>query len=335
MTAQSAPVLEMHELRTWFATPEGPLRAVDGVSLGVEPGRCLGVVGESGSGKTVLLRSIVGLLPRRAIASTGGTVCFEGLELAGAPPAVIRDVRGRRIGMVFQDPMTSLNPVMRVGTQLTDGMRHHLGVGRQEARRRARALLEAVGIPDPERRLRDYPHQLSGGMRQRVTIAIALACDPSLLLADEPTTALDVTVQSQILRLLGRLRRQRNMAVILVTHDMGVVAGSTDDLAVMYAGKVVEQGPTATVFSATRHPYTRALLEAIPRADARPGERLATIPGQPPSLVDPPSGCRFAPRCPRAADRCRAEEPPLAGADGHRFACWFPLGDPEPPAAAT
>lgn len=319
-------LLTVDNLATHFRTPRGLLKAVDGVSFSLARGRTLGIVGESGSGKSVLSRSVMRLLPRRNVNSTG-SVRFEGQELVGASEKVMRDAWGPRMAMVFQDPMTSLNPVMKIGTQITEGLRHHLKVDKAEAKLAARALLQSVGIPEPERRLAEYPHQLSGGMRQRIVIAIALACGPRLLLADEPTTALDVTVQAQILDLLADLQRDRDMAMVLVTHDLGVVANRTDDIAVMYAGKIVEKAPTETLFSSMKMPYTEALLNSIPRIENAPHTRLKVIGGRPPDLVNPPRGCSFAPRCAYAQPQCREEEPPLIKQDdGHEYACFFPVG---------
>jgi oligopeptide/dipeptide ABC transporter ATP-binding protein len=318
-------LLVVEDLRTTFTTPRGPVKAVDGVSLSVARGRTLGIVGESGSGKTVLSRSIMGLLTARGVERTG-SIRYDGRELLDATPKELRRLWGTEMAMVFQDPMTSLNPVMRIERQLTEGVRHHLGVSKDEAHAQARKLLADVGIPDPARRLRQYPHELSGGMRQRVTIASALAAGPKLLFADEPTTALDVTVQAQILDLLQQQQRDRYMAMILVTHDLGVVAGRTDDVVVMYAGQVVEKAPTATIFTDVKMPYTAALLGSIPSLRTPRHERLRVITGRPPDLADPPEGCRFAARCPYARAKCRAEEPPLETAsEGHEFRCWFPL----------
>jgi oligopeptide/dipeptide ABC transporter ATP-binding protein len=321
-------LLEVEDLRTSFRTPRGTVRAVDGVSLTVERGTVLGIVGESGSGKTVLARSIMGLLTASNV-ERSGSVRYEGTELIGADAAQLRRLWGTEMAVVFQDPMTSLNPVMRIGRQITEGMRYHLGLSKDAAQVLALKLLSDVGIPDPEERLRQYPHELSGGMRQRVTIAIALATGPKLLLADEPTTALDVTVQAQILDLLQRQQRERYMAMVLVTHDLGVVAGRTDEIIVMYAGQVVERAPTTTLFTKVKMPYTEALLASIPSLSAPAHERLRVITGRPPDLVDPPTGCRFAARCPYARAKCRAEQPPLIEADtpGHLYRCWFPVPD--------
>lgn len=331
--SHQGPLLEVDDLRTSFRSERGLVRAVDGVSFTLEQGHTLGVVGESGSGKTVLSRSVMGLLAGNAVRA--GSVRFEGREIGHLPARDMRDVWGAQIAMVFQDPMTSLNPVVKIGRQLTEGLRHHLGMDKGRARETAVALLRSVGIPEPERRLGQYPFELSGGMRQRVTIAIAISCGPRLLLADEPTTALDVTVQAQILNLLQDVQRQRHMAMILVTHDLGVVAGRTDHIAVMYAGKVVETAPTTTLFTQLRMPYTEALLRSIPRATDPSHSRLSALGGRPPDLVRPPLGCRFAPRCPYAQERCRVDEPPLqADATGlHAWACWYPVGTPEGAAA--
>jgi peptide/nickel transport system ATP-binding protein len=324
------PLLEVTDLRTHFRTDRGVVRAVDGVTFTLEQGRTLGVVGESGSGKTVLSRSIMGLLPRHNVIRDG-SVRFEGRELINATTAELRELWGAQMAMVFQDPMTSLNPVMRIGNQITESLLHHLDITKDYARETAIALLRSVGIPEPERRMRQYPHELSGGMRQRVMIAIAIACGPKLLFADEPTTALDVTVQAQILDLLQAQQRERYMAMILVTHDLGVVANRADHIAVMYAGQIVEKAPTRTLFRDMKMPYTEALLRSIPKLTEPSHTRLRTIGGRPPNLINPPRGCRFSPRCPYVQDRCRHEEPPLrpAAAPGHEFRCWFPVGSPE------
>ncbi|MHB8430434.1 MAG: ABC transporter ATP-binding protein, partial [Acidimicrobiales bacterium] len=304
------PLLVVKDLHTSFRTARGTVRAVEGVSLTVSPGETLGIVGESGSGKTVLARSIMRLQPPQDVVATG-SVTFAGLELTDLGPKQLRQVWGAELSMIFQDPMTALNPVKRIGTQITESLRIHLGVDRKEAKATAIELLSSVGIPSPEERVRWYPFQLSGGMRQRVMIAIALACAPRLVMADEPTTGLDVTVQGQILDLLAELQRERHMAVVLVTHDLGVVASRTDHIAVMYAGRIVEQAPTAKLFADTRMPYTQALMDSIPRLADPSGTRLHAIAGRPPDLIHPPPGCRFAPRCPYAQDKCRQSEPPL------------------------
>jgi peptide/nickel transport system ATP-binding protein len=321
-------VLEVRNFRSWFDTERGMVRAVDGVDLAVREGETMGVVGESGCGKTVLSRSIMGLLSSDNNVVRSGEVIFKGRNLLELERDEMRDVLGVEIAMIFQDPMTSLNPVMRVGKQIAEALRLHEKLSKAEARDVAIRLLRSVHIPEPERCLRQYPHQLSGGMRQRVMIAIALSCGPNLLLADEPTTALDVTVQAQILDLLEEQQAERKMAIVLVSHDLGVVATRTDQISVMYAGKIVETGPTISLFDETRMPYTEALLNSIPRLDEEHRVRLQAIAGRPPDLVNPPSGCRFAPRCAYAQDRCVEEEPPLRDAEtpGHRFACWFPVG---------
>jgi oligopeptide/dipeptide ABC transporter ATP-binding protein len=323
---RSRRLLDVTDVKTAFRTPRGVVRAVDGVSLTLDRGKTLGIVGESGSGKSVLARSIMGLLPKRNV-DRSGTVMYEGRNLVDLPTDELRMLWGTELAMVFQDPMTSLNPVQRIGNQISEGLKVHVGLDRRNADATALALLQSVGIPEPQRRMRQYPHELSGGMRQRVMIAIALACGPKVLFADEPTTALDVTVQAQILNLLARQQRERDMAVILVTHDLGVVAGRADDVAVMYAGQVVEMAPTAELFANVRMPYTEALLKSIPLLERPSHTPLQVIPGRPPDLVNPPRGCRFSPRCPYVQDKCRTEPPPLVdGGAGHLYRCWFPVG---------
>jgi oligopeptide/dipeptide ABC transporter ATP-binding protein len=326
--SHEGPLLVVDDLHTSFRTGRGTVRAVDGVSFEVHEGKTLGIVGESGSGKTVLSRSIMGLLPPRDVIRSG-TVQFAGHELTAMSDVELRQVWGAELSMIFQDPMTALNPVKRIGVQIAESLILHLDMDKREARSTAVELLRSVGIPSPEQRVRWYPFQLSGGMRQRVMIAIALACAPRLVMADEPTTGLDVTVQAQILDLLADLQRERHMAVILVTHDLGVVASRADDIIVMYAGRVVERAPTRTLFQDTKMPYTRALMDSIPRLADPSGARLNAIAGRPPDLINPPVGCRFAPRCPYVQDKCRATEPPLrtVGSPDHLFACWFPLVD--------
>ncbi len=321
------PLLQVEDLTTHFVTPVGKARAVDGVSLTLDRGRTLGVVGESGSGKTILARSIMRLFPAGEI-ETGGTVTFDGKDISGRSSAEMRDLWGTEMAMVFQDPMTSLNPVMKVGRQITESLRYHLDMGKGGAEETAVALFRSVGTPEPTKRIKEYPHQLSGGMRQRVTIAIALACGPQLVFADEPTTALDVTVQAQILDLLADQQRERHMAMILVTHDLGVVANRADDIAVMYAGQIVEQAPAETLFAEMRMPYTEALIKSIPRLDQPSHTRLLAIGGRPPDLTNPPPGCRFAPRCPYAQPKCTTEMPPLIEAEtpGHLYRCWYSVG---------
>ena len=322
-------LLTISELRTQLVTERGVVKAVDGVDLRVREGTTLGVVGESGSGKTMLLRSILGAFPL-VDARRSGRIDLDGRDLLTVDDATRRTILGTEIGVVSQNPLSALNPVRTIGSQITEPMRVHRKMSKDAAKTRALELLDQVGIPEPEKRFAQYPHELSGGMRQRVTIAIALANEPRLLLADEPTTALDVTIQDQILKLLQQLQDEREMAVVLVTHDLAVVRGWADDVAVMYAGQVVETGPAAAVFDAPKMRYTEALLESTPRLD-EDVEQLATIEGQPPSLIEPPTGCRFAARCAYAQDRCRDEAPPLVAADdpGHRYACWYPVGHPD------
>jgi oligopeptide/dipeptide ABC transporter ATP-binding protein len=319
------PLLQVENLDVSFATSRGPLRAVQGVSLTLEHGKTLGIVGESGSGKTVLSRAIMGLLPMASTTQTG-SVRYDGTEILNAPPDQLRKLWSTHIAMVFQDPMTSLNPVQRIGHQITEPLKIHLKLSKSEAKETALSLLMQVGIPSPVERYEAYPAQLSGGMRQRVMIAIALACAPRLLLADEPTTGLDVTVQAQILDLLGKLQHEREMAMILVTHDLGVVATRTDDIIVMYAGNVVERAPTNVLFKSMAMPYTEALLDSMPRLANPSHTRLTAIEGRPPDLLNPPTGCPFSPRCPYAQEKCFNEKPPLVEAEpGHSYACWYPL----------
>jgi oligopeptide/dipeptide ABC transporter ATP-binding protein len=323
---QDRALLQVTDLHTRFATAKGLVRAVDGVSFNLSRGRTLGVVGESGSGKSVLVRSIMRLMPARNVYHEGEVV-YDGRSILELERSQVRDLWGAEMAMVFQDPMTSLNPVHKIGRQITEGMRFHLGMDRRTATKNALHLLDAVGIPEPAKRLKQYPHELSGGMRQRVMIAIALACGPRLLFADEPTTALDVTVQAQILNLLQDQQHERDMAMVLVTHDMGVVAGRADEIAVMYAGQIVEHAPTHKLFSNVQMPYTEALLRSIPMLEAPSHTRLQAIPGRPPDLIRPPTGCRFAPRCSYAQSRCHEEAPELTEAEpGHYYRCWYPVG---------
>ena len=317
-------LLEVEDLRTWFTTPAGTVRSVDGVSFRLERGQSLGIVGESGSGKSILLRSIMDLLPSHA-ERPSGVVRFEGRDLRTTARRQLRQLWGREMSIVFQDPMSALTPTTRIGDLLVEVLRMHVGLSRDAARANAVELLELVGIPDARRNMRSFPHQLSGGMRQRVCIALAVACQPKLLLADEPTTALDVTVQRQILDLLTRLQRDTGMAMILVTHDLGVVAGRTDLVAVMYAGRLVELGCTPEVLHDPRHRYTAALLASTPRLDDSPGKRLAAIPGSASSAVDPPAACRFAARCASAQPDCTTKDPPLEEEGTRSFACFFPV----------
>ncbi len=325
--APEAPILQVRDLSVAFGVRGGAVHAVNGVSFHVHAGELLGVVGESGSGKSVTMMSLLGLLPSPPARLTGGEVLFEGRDLARARPEALRAVRGARIGFVFQDPMTSLNPVFTVGWQIMEPLREHLKLSKAAARDRAAALLALVGIPSPAARLNDYPHQFSGGMRQRVMIAMALACDPKLLIADEPTTALDVTIQAQILELVRDLRSKLGMAVIWITHDLGVVAGIADRVMVMYAGRIVEHAPVRDLFARPTHPYTRALLRTMPRLDGRREGRLYAIGGQPPVLTAPPRACPFAPRCADVHARCHDADPPLVDiGGGHAAACWNAAG---------
>jgi peptide/nickel transport system ATP-binding protein len=328
MTAGGHDLLTVENLSVHFPGDAGrTVRAVERVSLRVARGETLALVGESGSGKSMLCRSIMGIQPRRAVLPGPKRILFGGRDLTRLPPQEVQRICGREIGIVLQNPISSLNPVMTIESQLVEPMIFHLGVSKAQARGRAFELLQEVGIPQPAERLKSYPHQLSGGMRQRVAIAIALSCDPRLLIADEPTTALDVTVQAEVLNLLGRFQREREMAMILVTHDLGVVAGRAHSTAVMYAGSILEQAATGELFDRMRHRYTAALFRAIPRLDHGPGHTVEAIPGQPPDLTEPRTGCPFAPRCPAAHDRCYREEPPTTEdrETGHRYACWSPV----------
>jgi peptide/nickel transport system ATP-binding protein len=324
----SAPLLEIEDLTVEFATAQGVVRAVDGVSFTLNPGEVLGLVGESGSGKTVTCRALIRLLPGRQARIVGGQARLEGIDLLALEEAEMMAVRGARIGMIFQNPLTHLDPVMTIGEQIAEPLRAHRGMSRKEALEHAEQLLRQVGIPDPRTRVRSYPHEFSGGMRQRALIAAALACRPKLLIADEPTTALDVTVQAQILRLLLDLRERTGLAIILISHDLGVIAQTCDTVAVMYAGRIVERADKRSLLRRPLHPYTGGLIGSQPAA-TRPHEPLPSIPGQPPSLADLPRGCRFHPRCAYAEPACRIERPPLVEPDpGHETACrrWPLLG---------
>ncbi len=323
-----APLLDVKDLRAQFSTEDGVVKAVDGVSLAVEAGKTLGVVGESGSGKSVSMLTLMGLT-RASNATISGAATFEGRDLLAMSDQELRSVRGNDIAMVFQDPLSSLHPFYRVGTQLVEAMQAHRSISSSAARTRAVELLGTVGIPDPKQRVDAYPHELSGGMRQRAMIAMALSNEPKLLIADEPTTALDVTVQAQILQLLARLQRELGMAVVMITHDLGVVAEVTDHIAVMYAGRVVEAATTEKVFTSPEHPYTWGLLRSIPRLDKPRDEPLIPIPGLPPSLITLPGGCSFHPRCPYVRERHRRVEPqlePLPDDPSHRVACLLDGG---------
>lgn len=322
-------MLSVEDLCVSFSTPRGTVHAVDGVSFSLETGKTLGIVGESGCGKSMLCRCLLRLLPPSALVPKEGKVVFDGVNLLALEEKKIRQIRGREIAIVLQDPLSSLHPLMKIGRQIAEPLIHHIGIHPEEARLKAVELLSAVGIPAPAERADQFPHHLSGGMRQRVAIAIALACQPRLLVADEPTTALDVTVQAEILDLLAQLQRSHRMAMILVTHDLRVAAGRTHETAVMYAGKIVERAPTEKLFDRSRMPYTRALLAAIPRLKNQAHTPLPVIQGQPSDPISRPLGCRFAPRCPKAMPRCQEEEPPLRsnGLGRHWFACWYPEGE--------
>ena len=318
-----AELLRVENLRTYFHTRAGVMRAVDGVDLDLEEGRTLGVVGESGCGKSVTALSIMRLVDAPGRVEPGSKILFDGRNLAELEEEELRELRGNQVSMVFQEPMTSLNPVYTIGDQIMETVQIHRRSSAREARERAVEMLRLVGIPGAERRIGDYPHQLSGGMRQRVMIAMALACGPRLLIADEPTTALDVTIQAQILELLRDLRDRFGMAIMLITHDLGVVAEMCDDVAVMYAGRVVERGPVEAIFRSPQHPYTEALLHSIPILGMTQAEELKVIRGMVPSPLSWPKGCRFAARCDYAFDRCLKSDPPLFDAGEQRSACWL------------
>jgi oligopeptide/dipeptide ABC transporter ATP-binding protein len=319
-------LFEIDNLQITFDTKRGPLQAVRGVSLTVRKGESVGIVGESGSGKTVMSRAAMGLLRGRKV-QRSGSVKIEGEELLTLSNEQIRDFWGLRIAMIFQDPMTALNPVRKVGSQFSESLVKRMNMSKDDAAKRTLELLALVNMPEPEKAVQKYPHQLSGGMRQRVMIAMAIACNPELLFADEPTTALDVTVQAQVLELLSELRERLGMAMVIVTHDLGVVAGHTDKIAVMYGGEIVEMASTPDLFANTKMPYTEALMESIPRLDRKRGDRLPTIPGSPPDPIAARTGCGFAPRCRYATDKCRTEHPELTDAgNGHMYRCFFPIG---------
>ena len=322
-------LLDVRDLRTHFTTDDGEFPAVDGVSFSVDAGRTLAIVGESGCGKSVTSLSIMGLVPNPSGRIHGGSIVFEGRELVGASKRDMQDLRGNGMAMIFQEPMSSLNPVFTIGEQIVEGLMRHRRIGRAEAAERAIAMLRKVRIPAPEQRFHEHPHKLSGGMRQRAMIAMALACDPRLLIADEPTTALDVTIQAQILELMRELQQETGTAIILITHDLGVVAEVADEVVVMYAGRVVEQAPVQALFDAPQHPYTIGLLGSIPRLDGE-RTRLASIEGQVPSPLRRPPGCSFAERCPFAIAKCREDDPVLMEvAPQHRSACWRAPLDPD------
>ncbi len=305
----TTPLLDVSHLTTTFKTPDGQVNAVNDVSFQLYPGESLGIVGESGSGKTQVFMSLMGLLADNG--KTEGSARFLGQELLGQPVHKLNSLRGNQISLIFQDPMTSLNPFLKVSRQLTEVLMEHKGLSKNEARARSLDMLAKVGIPEPEKRFDMYPHEFSGGMRQRVMIAMALLCQPQMLIADEPTTALDVTIQAQILRLMGDLKQEMNTSIVMITHDLGVVAGLCDRVLVMYGGRIVEAGPVREIFYAPKHPYTRGLLASMPRLDEKGETHLNSIPGQPPNLQHLPKGCAFHPRCPKAEERCKAAPPPL------------------------
>jgi oligopeptide transport system ATP-binding protein len=316
-------LLEVKNLRTEFHTRDGIVHAINGVSFGLDEGETLGIVGESGCGKTVTMLSLLQLIPRPPGKIVGGSGLLHGNDLIKMNEQEIRRVRGAQIAVIFQDPMTSLNPVLTIGRQLTEAMELHLGMNKEQARQRAAELLTMVNIPQAADRLNDYPHQFSGGMRQRVMIAMALSCNPQILVADEPTTALDVTIQAQIVELVKRLRDEIGMAIIWITHDLGIIAGLAKRVIVMYAGFIVEEAPVKDLYADPRHPYTQGLLGSLPRVDETAHRRLISIEGLPPDLLDKPNFCQFAPRCPYAFERCWKEIPPLESVGpGHFKACW-------------
>jgi oligopeptide transport system ATP-binding protein len=318
------PLLDVKNLKTQFFTQDGVVRAVDDVTFHINPGETLGVVGESGSGKSITAMSIMRLIPTPPGRIVNGSVNFEGDDVLAMSDEEMRSVRGNKIAMIFQDPMTSLNPVLNINRQIGETLELHLGMSKSQSRQRAIELLTMVGIPNAERRVDQYPHQFSGGMRQRVMIAMALSCNPVLLIADEPTTALDVTIQAQILDLMRSLQVEHNTALMLITHDLGVVAGMTDRIQVMYAGHIVETAPTEELFANPRHPYTVGLLNSIPRLDASAKTKLDPIRGMPPDLIDLPDMCPFLPRCDYAREKCEQQNPPLLEVSAtHRSACWF------------
>jgi oligopeptide transport system ATP-binding protein len=321
-----ATLLDVNNLKTRFHTPEGTVFAVNGISFKLDEGETLAVVGESGCGKSVTMLSLLRLIPIPPGDIYNGTALYRGADLLKIPEQDLDRIRGKEISMIFQDPMTSLNPVLTISRQITESLHTHLGMNQEQSQKRAIQLLEGVGLPDASRRLDDYPHQFSGGMRQRVMIAMALACTPTILIADEPTTALDVTIQSQIMELVIRLREQMGMAIIWITHDLGVVAGLAERVIVMYAGFIVEEAGVDDLYEDPRHPYTLALLAALPRADRRRDHRLKSIPGAPPNLVVEPHGCPFAPRCEMAIEKCAVENPVLTTIQaGHKIACWVDI----------
>ena len=324
MNEQNGTILSVNDLKTYFMTEDGVVKAVDGISFELQRGETLGIVGESGSGKSVTNLSVMRLIPEPPGQIAGGKIVFDGIDVLGLSIDEVRKIRGKRIAMIFQDPMTSLNPFLKISTQLMEVTRLHLGHDKAQARKHAIKMLKMVGISDAEERINSYPHEFSGGMRQRVMIAMALSCDPELLIADEPTTALDVTIQAQILELIKDLRSRMGTSVILITHDLGVVAGMTDKIIVMYAGKVFEQAPTRELFATPANPYTKGLLKSVPDPAHEQGKELYQIPGLPPDVAHLPPGCPFAERCERAEDICRREFPPFVEINAeHHSLCHF------------
>ena len=330
-STDNSNVLEVHNLKTRFHTQDGTIHAVNGVSFKLKEGELLGIVGESGCGKSVTVMSLLKLIPMPPGDIADGSAFFQDRDLIAMGPDDIRQVRGYKIGFIFQDPMTSLNPVLTIGRQIIEPLRTHLGISKKEAEEKAVKLLELIGISKAETRLNDYPYQFSGGMRQRVMIAIALSCSPKILIADEPTTALDVTIQAQIIDLVKQLREEIGMSIIWITHDLGVVAGIADRVMVMYAGYIIERAPVKTLYSQPKHPYTLGLLGSLPRIEERSVDRLTNIEGQPPNLYREPTACPFAPRCPYVFDRCLEENPPIIPInDSHELACWWDVDNGAP-----
>ena len=320
-------ILQVKDLKTYFTVVEGLVKAVDGVSFDLHKGETLGIVGESGSGKSVTNLSVINLIPTPPGKIAGGQVLFHGKDLLAMPQAEIRQIRGNKISMIFQDPMTSLNPFLKVSTQMIETIVLHQGLDKDAAKQKAIEMLKLAGIPAPEKRIDQYPHQFSGGMRQRVMIAMSLSCNPEILIADEPTSALDVTIQAQILEIMQELTKRLGTAVILITHSLGVVAGTCDTLCVMYAGRIVERGPTDVIFEDPKHPYTKGLIRSVPRLDVENSERLYSIQGQPPNVIDLPDCCPFYPRCEKAMDICKKKYPAIANFEqGRTVSCWLYSG---------
>ena len=324
MEMTEAPILQVKDLRTYFSTDEGLVKAVDGVSFNLRKGETLGIVGESGSGKSVTNLSVINMIPSPPGRIAGGEILYHGKDLLKMSKSEIRQIRGNKISMIFQDPMTSLNPFLRISTQMIETIVLHQKLDKKAAKEKAIEMLKLAGIPSPGKRIDNYPHQFSGGMRQRVMIAMALSCNPEILIADEPTSALDVTIQAQILDLMKDLTDRLGTAVILITHSLGVVAGTCDTLCVMYAGRIVERGPTDLVFESPLHPYTQGLIKSVPRLDRKGGERLSSIRGQPPNVIDLPDCCPFYPRCDKAMDICKHKYPtPKVFEHGRTVGCWL------------